>query len=54
MDKAQILQFVSEQKTAFVASVNEEGYPVVCAMPAPRKNQIRTPLLYLSAILIFA
>ena len=37
MDKSQILQFISEQKTAFIASVNEQGYPVVRAMLAPRK-----------------
>lgn len=37
MDKAQIYQFISEQKTAFIASVNEQGYPVIRAMLAPRK-----------------
>lgn len=37
MDKNQIFQFISEQKTAFIASVNAEGYPVVRAMLAPRK-----------------
>ena len=37
MDKAEILQFISEQKTAFIASVNEQGYPVIRAMLAPRK-----------------
>ena len=37
MDKSQIFQFISEQKTAFIASVNEQGYPVVRAMLAPRK-----------------
>lgn len=37
MDKNQILQFISEQKTAFIASVNEQGYPVIRAMLAPRK-----------------
>ena len=37
MDKAQIYQFISEQKTAFLASVNEQGYPVIRAMLAPRK-----------------
>lgn len=36
MDKAQIYQFVAEQKTAFLASVNEQGYPIVRAMLAPR------------------
>ena len=37
MDKAQIFEFISEQKTALIASVNEQGYPVVRAMLAPRK-----------------
>lgn len=37
MDKAQILQFISEQKTAFIASIDENGYPIVRAMLAPRK-----------------
>ena len=36
MDKAQILQFIAKQKTAFLASVNEQGYPVIRAMLAPR------------------
>lgn len=37
MEKEQIFQFISEQKTAFIASVNEQGYPVIRAMLAPRK-----------------
>lgn len=37
MDKTQLFQFISEQKTAFIASVNEQGYPVIRAMLAPRK-----------------
>lgn len=37
MDKTQIFEFISDQKTAFIASVNEQGYPVVRAMLAPRK-----------------
>ncbi len=37
MDKAQIFQFISEQKTALIASVNGQGYPVIRAMLAPRK-----------------
>lgn len=36
MDKAQLFEFISEQKTAFIGSVNEEGFPVVRAMLAPR------------------
>ena len=37
MTKEQIYEFISEQKTAFIASVNEAGYPVMRAMLAPRK-----------------
>ena len=37
MDKAEIIKFISEQKTAFIASVNGDGYPVVRAMLVPRK-----------------
>ena len=37
MDRNQIFEFISEQKTAFIASVNEQGYPVIRAMLAPRK-----------------
>ena len=37
MDKAQLLKFISKQKTAFIASVNEEGYPIMRAMLSPRK-----------------
>lgn len=36
MDKTQLLEFISEQKTAFIGSVNEHGYPVMRAMLAPR------------------
>ena len=37
MDKAGIVKFMSKRKTAFIASVNEQGYPVMRAMLAPRK-----------------
>ncbi|MDE7082583.1 MAG: pyridoxamine 5'-phosphate oxidase family protein [Clostridia bacterium] len=37
MDRIQLFKFISEQKTAFIASVNEHGYPVIRAMLAPRK-----------------
>lgn len=37
MDKSQLFQFISEQKTAFIASVDEQGFPVIRAMLAPRK-----------------
>ena len=37
MDKNEVFEFISQQKTAFIASVNEQGYPIVRAMLAPRK-----------------
>lgn len=37
MYKAQIFKFISKQKTAFIASINEQGYPIIRAMLAPRK-----------------
>lgn len=37
MDKERIFRFISKQKTAFIASVNEQGCPVIRAMLAPRK-----------------
>ncbi len=37
MDKTEIIEFISQQKTAFLGSVNEQGYPVIRAMLAPRK-----------------
>lgn len=36
MDKAKLFQFISKQKTAFIASVNEQGHPVIRAVSAPR------------------
>ena len=36
MDKIKIFQFISKQKTAFIASVNEQGYPVIRAVSKPR------------------
>ncbi len=39
MNQENIFKFISEQKTAFIASVNEQGYPVVRAMLSPRKIQ---------------
>lgn len=38
MDREQIFQFISRQKTAFIASIDECGYPVIRAMLAPRKT----------------
>lgn len=36
MNKNDIIEFISEQKTAFIASVDENGFPVIRAMLAPR------------------
>ncbi len=36
MDKTQLFQFISKQKTAFIASVDEQGQPVIRAVSAPR------------------
>ena len=36
MTKQDILDFIKEQKTAFIGSVDENGYPVIRAMLAPR------------------
>lgn len=37
MNKHEILQFISKRKTAFIGSINEQGFPVIRAMLAPRK-----------------
>jgi len=37
MDARKIFEFISKQKTAFIASVDEQGFPVIRAMLAPRK-----------------
>ena len=37
MDKAGIFKFISKRKTAFIASVDKQGHPVVRAMLAPRR-----------------
>ncbi len=37
MDKNEIFDFIQEQKTAFIASIDEQGFPVMRAMLAPRK-----------------
>ncbi|MDE6411805.1 MAG: pyridoxamine 5'-phosphate oxidase family protein [Clostridia bacterium] len=36
MNKEKLIEFIAEQKTAFLGSVNEEGYPLIRAMLAPR------------------
>lgn len=35
--KEQIIEFIQKQKTAFIASVDEDGFPNMKAMFAPRK-----------------
>lgn len=37
MEKIDLIKFISKRKTAFISSINEQGYPVVRAMLAPRK-----------------
>lgn len=34
-----IIDFIKKQKVAFIASVNEEGFPTIKAMFIPRKIQ---------------
>lgn len=36
MNKEQLIKFCRKQKTAFLGSVNEQGYPVIRALFAPR------------------
>ena len=42
MEKAKLFGFIKGRKTAFLASVNKDGYPVVRAMLAPRKIEGNT------------
>lgn len=37
MDKTQLYKFISKQKTSFIASVDEKGFPIIRAMLAPCK-----------------
>ena len=37
MNRSEIFGFVAKQKTAMLASIDGEGYPIVRAMLAPRK-----------------
>lgn len=37
MDKENLTEFISKQKTAFISSVDENGYPITRAMLAPRE-----------------
>lgn len=37
MTKDKIFEFIKKQKTAFISSVDENGFPVTRAMLAPRK-----------------
>lgn len=41
IDKDEIFDFISRQKTSFIASVDREGYPNMKAMLAPRKIEGR-------------
>ena len=42
MNKPDIIAFISKQKTAFLASVDDAGFPIVRAMLAPRKIEGNT------------
>ncbi len=37
MKKEKIFEFIQKQKVAFIASVDDEGFPTIKAMLAPRK-----------------
>lgn len=37
MNKEKLFEFIKEQKTAFISSVDENGYPITRAMLAPRE-----------------
>ena len=37
MNKEKLFKFIKKQKTAFISSVDENGYPVTRAMLAPRE-----------------
>ncbi len=37
MTKEKLFEFISKQKTAFISSVDENGYPVTRAMLCPRE-----------------
>lgn len=37
MTKEKIFEFIQKQKVAFIASVDDEGFPTIKAMLAPRK-----------------
>lgn len=37
MTKEEIFQFIKKQKTAFISSIDENGYPVTRAMLCPRE-----------------
>lgn len=37
MTKEKLFEFIAKQKTAFISSVDENGYPVTRAMLAPRE-----------------
>ncbi|MDE5868427.1 MAG: pyridoxamine 5'-phosphate oxidase family protein, partial [Anaeroplasmataceae bacterium] len=37
MTKEEIFEFIKKQKTAFISSIDENGYPVIRAMLCPRE-----------------
>ena len=38
MTKEKLFEFIKKQKTAFISSVDEEGYPVTRAMLCAKRN----------------
>lgn len=39
LTRQQVFEFIAKQKTAFIASVDEDGFPTIKAMFAPRKTE---------------
>lgn len=44
--KEQVMEFIQKQRVAFIASIDEEGFPNMKAMYAPRKAEENCFLLY--------
>ena len=40
MTKERLLEFIKKQKTAFISSVDEQGYPLIRAMLSTRKIEV--------------
>ena len=42
MTKEKVLEFIKKQKTAFISSIDEEGFPITRAMLVPRRIEENT------------